>query len=155
MNKRISQSIMFWFLPLIIIGGLIFPVLGYIVFIMMVFFLSLSYFRGRFWCSYLCPRGAFLDMLLNRFSKKGKAPRAFSSPRFKWLVFCVFIAFFVFQFIISKRDFFSFGFVFVRMCLVTTLISIVLGLPFHERTWCVICPMGTLQNKISSLNKKV
>ena len=41
------------------------------------------------------------------------------------------------------------GAVFVAMCLVTTIISIVLGLATKHRAWCMMCPMGFLQEKIS------
>jgi len=40
------------------------------------------------------------------------------------------------------------GAVFVTMCLVTTIISIVFGLVTKHRAWCMMCPMGFLQEKI-------
>ncbi|MCM8783705.1 MAG: 4Fe-4S binding protein [Candidatus Omnitrophica bacterium] len=70
MKKIVSQSIMIWILPLILIGGLLIPILGYLVLAMMAFFFTLSYFKGRFWCRFLCPRGAFLDLVLSRVSLK-------------------------------------------------------------------------------------
>jgi len=142
---------MVWFLPLIILGGLFFPPLGYSVFFMMLFFLVLSYFRGRLWCSHLCPRGAFLDLVLAKLSLGGKIPKTFLKVKFRWLIFWVFMVFFIVQLIIAKKDIFSLGFVFVRLCLVTTLIAIFLGIPFKSRVWCAICPMGTLQGRIGSL----
>lgn len=145
---------MVWFLPLIIIGGLFFPLLGYLVFLMMAFFLILAYFKGRFWCSHLCPRGSFLDLVLSRLSLKKKIPPSLNNPKIKWSVFVVFMVLFILQFFWAKKDIFSLGFVFVRMCLITTLIAIFLGIPVHSRAWCAICPMGTLQSKIGSLNKR-
>lgn len=144
---------MVWLLPVIIIGGLVFPLLGYLAFLMMFFLLILSYFRGRFWCANLCPRGSFLDLILSRFSLKNKIPPFFTRPKVKWAIFSVFMFFFVLQFTISPKDLFSFGFIFVRMCLITTLIAIFLGVPFNKRTWCAVCPMGTLQAKLGSLGK--
>ena len=151
MNRKILQSIMLWFLPVIVIGGLFFPLLGYIVFFMMLFFLTLSYFKGRFWCSHLCPRGAFLDLILSRFSLHNKIPKIFLKLWFKWLFFAVFMGFFISQLIISPKNPVAIGFVFVRMCIITTIIAITLGIPLRPRAWCAICPMGTLQTKISSL----
>ena len=144
---------MIWFLPVIVIGGLFWSLLGYIVFFFMVGFLTLSYFKGRFWCSNLCPRGAFLDIVLRKFSLRRKLPNLFLSKQFKWIVFFVFIIFFVTQIATSDKNIYALGFVFVKMCLITTIISIVLGIPIHERVWCSFCPMGTLQGKVSSLNK--
>lgn len=154
MVKRISQMIMVWLLPLILIGGMIWPLLGYLVFFMMVFFLTLSYFKGRFWCAYLCPRGAFLDLVLCRLSLKKKLPASFTKARVKWMIFFVFIAFFISQLVVAEKNLFSIGFVFVRICLITTLLAIFLGIHFTYRAWCAICPMGTLQAKIASLREK-
>jgi len=153
MNRKISQRIMVWFLPLILIGGVYFQLLGYLVFLMMVFFLILSYFKGRFWCSFLCPRGAFLDLVLSRISLKRKIPLFFHRPKVRWAIFFIFMGFFIFQFVVSAKNLFSLAFVFVRMCLITTLFSIILGIPIHHRSWCAICPMGTLQTKVKTLNK--
>ena len=153
-SKKTSQLIMVWLLPVILFAGLFWPVLGYIVFFMMVFFLALSYFRGRFWCSRLCPRGAFLDLVLSRVSLKKGIPSFMASSAFRWTVFGLFMAFFIFQFVFSEKNLAAVGFVFVRMCLVTTLISVVLGIPGNQRTWCIMCPMGTLQSAIHSLNKE-
>jgi len=153
MNRKISQLIMVWLLPVIIIEGLIFPVLGYIVFFMILFFLVLSYFKSRFWCSHLCPRGAFLDLILSKVSLKKRIPPFLSTNKFRWSVVAMFMVIFILQFILSPINIVSVGFIFVRMCLITTLIAIVLGIPIHQRTWCAFCPMGTLQSKIGSLNK--
>ncbi|MCF7908479.1 MAG: 4Fe-4S binding protein [Candidatus Omnitrophica bacterium] len=151
---KLSQLIMVWFLPLIIVGGLFFPLLGYLVLLMMIFLLSLSYFKGRFWCSHLCPRGAFLDLALSRVSRKAQLPRIFASQKFRWGVFAIFMIFFASQLFVVERNVYSLGFVFVRMCLVTTLIAIFIGIPFQARTWCAVCPMGTLQTKIRLLNRR-
>ena len=144
---------MVWFLPLVIIGGLFYAPLGYLVFAMMLFMLALSYFRKRFWCANLCPRGAFLDLLLSRVSLKKKIPGIFTRLKFRWLIFVVFMLVFAFRIITVEKNLYQVGFLFVQMCLVTTIISIVLGVTIRERAWCVICPMGTLQSKIGSLKK--
>jgi len=154
MDKRISQPIMVWFLPIVIIGGLFFPPLGFIVFGMMVFFIILSYSRGRFWCSHLCPRGSFLDLILSKVSSKSKMPGFLLSPKVKWSIFFAFMAFFMWQLVVAPKNFYAVGFVFVRMCLITTLIAIVIGIPTHHRMWCAVCPMGTLQGKIGSMRKR-
>ena len=151
-NKK-TQYMMIWLLPLIVIGGLFWPLLGYIVLFMMIFFLILSYFKGRFWCANLCPRGAFLDIALSKFSLKKKIPNLLTSSGFKMFILVSFIIFFIFQLISADKNLFAIGFVFVRMCLLTTIVSIVLGIPIHQRTWCSFCPMGTLQTKIHLLKK--
>ena len=56
-----------WVMVLVVsLGGLYYPLLGWLVFGFMVFFLTLSYFKGRYWCGNLCPRGSFNDEVVSR-----------------------------------------------------------------------------------------
>ena len=41
------------------------------------------------------------------------------------------------------------GMVFLRVILITTLLGIVLGVFFHQRTWCTFCPMGSIASWIA------
>jgi ferredoxin-type protein NapH len=148
-----TQTIAIWLLPVILIGGMIWPLLGYLVAGMMVFFIILSYFRGRYWCWNLCPRGAFLDIVLARVSAKKKIPKPLTSKNFRWPVLALVICIFLMQLILMPKTFPAIGSLFVRMCLATTLISILVGIPIHHRTWCAFCPMGTLQEEVGKLRK--
>ena len=145
--------IMVWFLPLIVIGGLFYPLLGYLVVAMMAVFLTLSVFRGRYWCWNLCPRGAFLDIVLSKFSINRPMPRYFVKQWFRWLIFVLFISFIVFRIFHTGWNPIAIGVVFVSMCILTTIISIILGIITKHRGWCAICPMGTLQDKINKISR--
>ncbi|NQT94845.1 MAG: 4Fe-4S binding protein [Candidatus Omnitrophica bacterium] len=148
-----SQYLTVWLLPLIIIGGIFYPLLGYLVAAMMAFFLTLSFFKVRYWCWNLCPRGAFLDILLPRVGLKIPIPTLFTRSWFRWLVFVVFISIFAYRIIITGGNPMLIGKVFVSMCLITTVISVILAIGTRHRGWCAICPMGTLQEGISKANK--
>ncbi|MFH1655070.1 MAG: 4Fe-4S binding protein [Candidatus Omnitrophota bacterium] len=154
MKYKKSQLIMIWFLPLIVIGGLFYPLLGYLVLGMMVFFLTLSFFRGRNWCWNLCPRGAFLDIVQSKFSLNKPIPRIFTRQSFRWSIFVLFITFLIFRILRAGGNPIVIGAVFVSMCLLTTIISIILGTTIRHRSWCVICPMGTLQEKLGKIGRK-
>ena len=145
---------MLWLLPLIVIGGLFLPMLGYLVIAMMAFFLTLSFFKGRYWCSHLCPRGAFLDIVMSKASPNRPTPKVFRKMWFRWIIFASLMTFLVFRILQKGGSVVAIGAIFVSMCLLTTLLSIVLALVMHARGWCIICPMGTLQEKIGKLNKK-
>ncbi len=149
-----TQSISIWFLPLIIFGGIIFPVLGNLVLGMMIFIIVFSFFKNRFWCSNLCPRGAFLDILIAKISKNKPMPKFLFNPWFKLLVFVFFISFVTFQLILAKGVWLKIGWVFVLMCIVTTIIATIIGIMTKHRCWCIICPIGFLQEKIFMLNKR-
>lgn len=145
---------MFWLLPIIVIGGLFIPVLGYLVIAMMAFFLILSFFRGRYWCWNLCPRGAFLDGVLSKISTEKTVPLFFTKQWFRWFIFVLLMGFLVFRIISTGGNLLAIGVVFVTMCLVTTIISIILGTTMKHRAWCTICPMGMLQEKIGKIKHK-
>lgn len=147
-----TQLIMIWFLPLIVIGGLFVPELGYLVLAMMIFFLTLSFFKGRYWCWNLCPRGVFLDIALSKISANRPLPRIFVKQWFRLLIFILFISFVVYRIIRTGGNLWMIGAVFVSMCLITTVISIILGIILKHRGWCAICPMGFFQEKIAKLN---
>ncbi|MBF0385704.1 MAG: 4Fe-4S binding protein [Candidatus Omnitrophica bacterium] len=84
---KIIRYVMIWFLPLIVIGGLFFPYLGFLVLGMMLFFLPLSFYKGRYWCSNVCPRGSFLDIILAKISLNRPFPKVFVKQPFRWAVF--------------------------------------------------------------------
>jgi ferredoxin-type protein NapH len=148
-----TQKVMVWFLPLIVIGGLFYPLLGYLVVAMMAIFLTLSFFKGRYWCWNLCPRGAFLDGVLSKVSANKSLPRVFVRPWFRWFVFVLLISFLAIRIGGTGGNLIAVGAVFVGMCVLTTVISVILGVITKHRGWCVICPMGTLQDKISKISR--
>ncbi|MDD5005077.1 MAG: 4Fe-4S binding protein [Candidatus Omnitrophica bacterium] len=148
-----TQLFTVWLLPLIVIGGIFNPLLGYLVVAMMAFFLSLSLLKGRYWCWNLCPRGAFLDIVLSRFTLNKFVPGIFTKQWFRWLIFTLFMGFFVFRILHAGGNLWALGAVFVSMCIVTTIIAIIIGVVTKHRGWCVICPMGTLQEKIYQIGK--
>jgi len=151
---KISQRIAVWFLPLIVIGGLFFPWLGLLVVAMMVFFLALAYFKDRYWCWNLCPRGAFLDLAVARVSLENPLPRVFIRTWFRWTVLVVLIAFLAWRLAGSGWTLPAIGAVFVGMCLATTVVALILGVIAKPRGWCVVCPMGTLQGVIGRRRRK-
>jgi len=154
MKYKKSQLIMVWLLPLIVIGGLFAPLLGYLVIGMMAFLITLSFFKGRYWCWHLCPRGAFLDLGLSRISRNRPLARPFTRQWFRWLVFALFMAFLASRIMQTGGNLLAIGAVFVGICVLSTIIAIVLGMLTKHRAWCMICPMGTLQEKIGKISNK-
>jgi len=143
---------MVWLLPVIVIGGFFYPALGYLVLAMMLFLLILSIFKARFWCWNLCPRGSFLDLWLSKLSRNKKAiPRIFTREWFRWTVFSVVMGLFVFRIATTGKSILAIGLIFVIMCAISTIIAIILGILTKHRAWCMICPMGLLQEKIGKI----
>ncbi|MFH1846871.1 MAG: 4Fe-4S binding protein [Candidatus Omnitrophota bacterium] len=146
--KLKMKYITIWILPLIIIGGFFYPLLGYLVLGMMAFLLTLSFFRGRHWCANICPRGAFLDIAISKISPNENVPKIFHKKWFKWMILILFMSFLVFRLFSAAGNFLAIGAVFISICLISTVIAVILGVVTKHRAWCVICPMGTLQDRL-------
>ena len=155
MKSKTSQWIMIWFLPLIVVGGLFFPLLGFLVVGMVAFFLILSIFKPRYWCWNFCPRGSFLDLLLSKLSLNRPIPKVFFSQPFRWLVFVLLMGFMTYRLFTVGNSWLAIGGVFVMTCVITTMIAVVLGVQYKHRAWCMICPMGNLQEQVGKLRKRV
>jgi len=150
-----TQLVMMWFLPLITVMGLFFPILGYLVVAMIVFFLILSIFKERYWCWNLCPRGSFLDGVMTKVSPKNPLPRFVTQIWFRLLMFALIlpVSFLVWRIIPKDNIIESVGAAFVSICLVTTIVAIFLAAVTKPRSWCVICPMGKIQVRIGKISR--
>jgi len=140
---------MVWLLPVIVIGGLFYPQIGYLVLGMILFFSVLSFFRGRFWCWYLCPRGAFLELIIPYFSLNRPLPKMFHKQWFRWTAFVVLIGYLISMIVRAGGNPLLIGAAFISMCILTTIIGVIIGVSTKCRGWCVICPMGLMQETIS------
>ena len=139
---------MIWFLPIIVIGGLFFPGLGYFMVAMMAFFLVLSFFKARYWCWNLCPRGAFLDIVMSKLSRNKPIPAVFAKNWFRLGVFVLLMELLTLRIIRSGGHLLFIGAVFVGICLVTTIISIILAEELQRI--CESCPREVIQNILRS-----
>ena len=145
LKRKNVQMVMWWLLPIIIFVGIWWHYIGYIVLAMMIVFLTLSIFKGRYWCGWFCPRGSFLERILKFISMDTPIPPIFKNLAFRSIIFCGMIAFMLHRLIQTDGDLDKIGFVFVMMCIITSVISIILGIVYNPRIWCAFCPMGTLQ----------
>jgi polyferredoxin len=108
-----------------------------------------SFFKGRFWCGNLCPRGSFYDNLVSKFSNKKKVPRFLKSNVFRAVMVVFMMSMFAFGIHKNWGDLYGIGMVFYRIIVVTTIVGIILSLFYNQRTWCHFCPMGTIASVIS------
>lgn len=132
-----------------IIAGILFPALGTIALLCMLAPVVTSFWSGRNWCGYYCPRGSFNDYLLAKITLKREMPRIFKESWFRLTFLALLMGAFVIQIILAWGSLVAVGAVFVRMVLLTTLLGIILGIIYNYRTWCLICPMGTMAGFIA------
>ncbi|MCF8012003.1 MAG: 4Fe-4S binding protein [Clostridiales bacterium] len=148
-SKRKQLQLITWIvLPLVIIFGLIYPAAGFLLFACMLGAVGLSFTRGRSWCDWMCPRGAFYDLFFNRISPNKKVPRFFKKTAVRvFMIGVIFTAMGV-QFYFAWGDLNAMGAALLRILIITTIAGIILALTIHPRTWCHICPMGTIASWI-------
>lgn len=132
--------------------GLVYPVIGAIALICMLSPVAVAFFKGRQWCGNFCPRGSFNDIILSKFSFKKGIPKLFQNVWFKKLFLAVLMGAFAVQLIFAWGNAVSIGHVFVRMIIITTLLTIFLGITYNHRSWCLICPMGTMARFAARMN---
>ncbi len=138
-------------LPLVVIGGYFCPRLGFTVLALITFFLVLASKRGRFYCGWFCPMGAFHERVLSHISLKRSILPVFKSSWFRWLLFILMMGLMCFSLFVAWGDAKALGDAFRRMWIISTGLAIGLGVYFRPRVWCSICPMGSLQG-VSSRN---
>ncbi|NLK95444.1 MAG: 4Fe-4S binding protein [Clostridiales bacterium] len=139
--KKYGYSILLFFL----VASLFDRRLGIVAVICMIAPIAFAFIgKGRYWCGNYCPRGNFYDHVVSKFSPKKKIPNFLKSM---WLRLFM-VSFIMFNFIIgiykNWGNLAGMGMVFYRIIVITTIIGIVLGLLYHQRSWCNFCPMGTL-----------
>jgi ferredoxin-type protein NapH len=147
LRRRIQRAL--WVIVVItIVGGLFYPLLGFVVPVVMLTGIIGGFFKGRYVCGWLCPRGAFLDRILRPVSPQREIPAWLRGRIFRWVIFALLMGFMSWQISLNPGDAYHWGRVFVRICIITTAIGVVLALFVNPRTWCSFCPMGTMQSAV-------
>jgi polyferredoxin len=136
-------------LPLVLIGGWVYPPLGFSLLICMFGAIGIALYKGRAWCDWMCPRGSFYDLFLNKLSRNMLIPSLFKTKWFRTLILSLLMGALGIQIYYALGDSYGIGRAFVLVLTVTTTAGIVLGAVFKPRAWCQICPMGTLANWLS------
>lgn len=141
-----------WILLLVFcVVGVIYPVVGIGAIICMLAPSVLAFWKGRKWCGNYCPRGSFNDIILTRISRKKPIPKVLKAKWFRNTFFIVLMSGFIVQIYFAWGNLSNVGMVFVRMIIITTLITIILGITYKPRTWCAFCPMGTMASWVTKL----
>jgi len=146
-----------WIVLLIFLAiGWFYPTIGLIALICMLAPVVYGFWKGgRIWCGFFCPRGNFLGNIIGAMSRKGKMPKILGSKYFRYGFMVFLLGYFTIGVINAQGDPRLTGYVFYRTILITTLIGIGLGISYQPRTWCQICPMGTLSSLAAKSKKNL
>lgn len=151
-NRPAIKSINYkWLLGLVMVTvislGWKYPLLGLIVPVAMGSGIIGGFLRGRWVCGNACPRGSFLDSWFSFFSGDREIPSILKNTKFRWSTFSILMGFMAFQLLQNPTELSHWGIVFWQMCTVTTIIALALGFQYSARSWCSICPVGTIAGK--------
>jgi ferredoxin-type protein NapH len=140
-----------WLLALVVVIvltlGWRFPALGVVVPVAMTAGMGGGFFRGRWVCGNLCPRGSLLDTWLGLLPRR-PLPAWLGRPALRWGVLIVLIGGMCAQLAVDPGNWQHWGVVFWRMCLVTSAVALALAVTYAPRGWCGICPVGTVAARV-------
>jgi polyferredoxin len=112
-----------------------------------------SFWKGRYWCGNLCPRGSLYDNLISKISRKRKIPRLFKSIYLRIFMVVFILTMFCYGVYQNWGNVYGIGMVFYRIIVITSIVGIILGMIYNQRTWCSFCPMGTIAAFIAKKRK--
>lgn len=147
--RRGMKMVLWTLLPAVILIGFFVPVVGFSLLLCMGGAVGVAFWRGRAWCD-VCPRGAFLDLPMKRFGGTRPIPRLLRSTGFRVAVLAFVMGMMGYRLSMTWGDAGAMGFVFVSLLTITTAVALILALFYNPRTWCTICPMGSLATWIGS-----
>jgi polyferredoxin len=142
-TRRGVKMVLWTILPAVIVAGFFWPVIGFSLLLCMAGAVVTSFWKGRAWCD-VCPRGAFLDIVMKKIAGKRPIPQLLRHNAFRIGVLAFVMGMMGTRLAMTWGDANAMGFVFITLLTVTTLVGIALALFYNPRTWCVICPMGSM-----------
>lgn len=144
--RQVKQLVLGTAFMLLLAAGWIYPLLGYFIPVCMVLGIGLAVFKGRSWCDWYCPRGSFEDSMLAKISRGVRIPSVFQGTPMRVGVMTFLMGMLTWQIIRLWPDPRAIGAFFVLLLSITTTVGIVLGMIYHQRLWCYLCPIGTMSN---------
>ena len=154
-KRRVLQWFLLFFVIIVIGFGWKYPLLGFIVPLVMLIGIIGGFINGRYVCGNICPRGAFFDRLLSLISRKKPFPSFIRHIAFRLGMMGFIFLFFIISISQNISSLPHWGFVFWQLCVITTSIAVVLGILYHQRSWCVFCPIGKIAGLIGGNKNKL
>lgn len=123
-----------------------YSLLGFVVPVAMLGGMLGGTLRGRFVCGNLCPRGSFFDTFFAKIGPTRPIPEKLFGIKLRSVVMLGLMGFMSYRLAQDPGNWQHWGLVFWQMCLITTAAAIIMGALFRPRSWCAVCPVGTIGN---------
>jgi ferredoxin-type protein NapH len=140
---------------LFLVGGWFYPLIGFFIPACMIAGVSLATRKGRKWCDWMCPRGSFADAYMKLISPQKTIPHSLRSYPVRIGILSFLILMLGYQVVRLWPDPYAIGRFLMVLLSVTTVIGVFLTLSIHQRTWCYICPIGSLANLVGKNKEKL
>lgn len=145
---------LYWILLVYLVVGYFYPVVGLIALVCMIGPVTMSVFKGRYWCGHICPRGSYYDKLVSKVSRNREIPAFLRGKFFRGFMLLLIFTMFGVQMYFAWGDWGAMGRVFWNIILITTIVGTVFSVIYAPRTWCSFCPMGTLSAMVAPRKHK-
>ncbi len=126
-----------------------FSILGLVCLAVPIVLSLLGY--GRAHCSHLCPRGSFLGKFVKLISLKRKLPKFFRSDEVKYGLMVFFFVCIFGNVLRYFPDWLRMANGMFQIMVASLLVGIVFGFFYQPRSWCAVCPVGTLMGEIQGI----
>ena len=145
-SRRLKQYLMGTIFLILLPLGWFYSLIGYFIPLCMIAGIGIASRKGRKWCNWMCPRGSFSDSYMKVISPERKIPHIFRSLPLRIGVIIFLMSMLTYQIVRLWPDPYAIGKLFMILLTITTVIGIILAIIIHQRTWCYICPIGTISN---------
>lgn len=146
---------LYWILLAYLVIGYFYPVIGFLALVCMIAPVTVSVWRGRWWCGNACPRGSLYDRILSRYSPHRPIPKFVRTFGFRLFMVLFIFTMFGTQMYFAWGDWNAMEKVFWNIILITTVVGVILSFVYAPRTWCSFCPMGTLSSWVAPRGEKL
>ena len=148
-RNALKGYLFFAFALVIMIGGFFQPLLGLAVPVLLALAIALSFARKRPFCSRVCPRAGILSHVVSRWSRYRQMPAYLYSQGVRNALCAFLLICAVGQTSRLWPEFRAVGNFFWIVCVLTFVLSVAMGIIFKPRSWCAVCPLGTLQSTLN------
>lgn len=145
---------LYWILLIYLVVGWFYPAVGLIAIVCMIGPVTMSVFKGRYWCGHICPRGSYYDKLISKVSRNREIPAFLRSNVFRGFMLLLIFTMFGVQMYFAWGDWGAMGRVFWNIIFITTVVGSIFSIIYAPRTWCSFCPMGTLSAMVAPRKHK-
>lgn len=125
--------------------SLLWPVVGLAVPALVLIAVISNAFRPNWFCSNACPRAKILGGFFRRFSRNRPTPPSLYTGQMRMVLCGALLFCSISQTSRYWKDLPRLGLFFWSVCVVSLVFAIAFALLYKPRSWCALCPVGTLQ----------